>query len=151
MLSSRSKSTHRGWIGVALAFYAFGNVGIVEVGLGVLLSSILATYSLAPAMIALLFLSQMTGYIISALVSNLLSSRIELARMLLLASATLTSALVTYVLSPHWPVMVASGTLLGMGIGLIDAGVNVQPARLIASWHCSWLVWWSGDYYPVSC
>jgi len=44
--------------------------------------------------------------------------------MLLVASITLTSALVNYALTAHWSLMVASGTLLGLGIGLIDAGIN---------------------------
>ena len=52
-----------------------------------------------------------------------------LARMLLLASITLTSALVIYALTTHWLVMVASGTLLGLGIGLIDAGINTYIAN----------------------
>jgi len=50
--------------------------------------------------------------------------------MLLVASITLTSALVNYALTAHWSVMVASGTLLGLG-GLIDAGIHyTSPAQL---------------------
>lgn len=124
-----SKSSNNpNWIGKALAFYAFIAIGIAEAGLGVLLPSIQATYELTPAAIALLFLSQMSGYIVAALGSSLLVSRIGLARMLLLAAASLTGALVIYALSPNWVVMVASGTLLGLGIGLIDAGVNTYIA-----------------------
>lgn len=141
MSSSRPRSTNLAWIGIALAFYAFISIGIAEGGLGVLLPSILATYDLTPGTVTLLFLSQVTGYIVAALASSLLSSRMGLARMLLLASTTLTSALVIYALTPHWPVMVASGTLLGLGIGLIDAGINTyianhqQNANLIGFLH----------------
>lgn len=129
MPSSRSKPTYPAWIGIALAFYAFIAIGIAEGGLGVLLPSILAAYNLTPGTITLLFLSQVTGYIVAALASSLLSSRMGLARMLLLASIALTSALVIYALTAHWPVMVASGTLLGLGIGLIDAGINTYIAN----------------------
>jgi fucose permease len=124
-----------------IAFYAFIAIGMAEGGLGVLLPSILATYNLTPATVTLLFLSQMSGYIVAALTSSLLSSRIGLARMLLVASITLTSALVIYALTAHWSVMVASGTLLGLGIGLIDAGINTYIANkqrnpnLIGSLH----------------
>lgn len=93
-----------------------------------MLPSILAAYNLTPATVALLFLSQLTGYSVAALTSSLLSSRIGLARMLLLASISLTSALVMYALVAYWPLMVASGTLLGLGIGLIDAGINTYIA-----------------------
>lgn len=117
------------WIGVALSFYAFIAIGIAEGGLGVLLPEIIATYELNPGTVTLLFLSQVTGYIVAALASSLLSNRMGLARMLLLASALLTSALLIYALIPYWLVMVASGTLLGLGIGLIDAGINAYIAN----------------------
>ncbi|GAB4368150.1 MAG: MFS transporter [Elainellaceae cyanobacterium] len=115
---------HPAWIGVAIGFYAFIAIGIAEGGLGVLLPSILATYDLNPATVTLLFISQISGYVVSATTSSLISSRFGLARMLLFAAATLTTALVIYALSPYWVIMVAAGTLLGLGIGLIDAGIN---------------------------
>ncbi|MBD2773206.1 MFS transporter [Iningainema tapete] len=116
-------------IGVFLSFYAFIAIGIAESGLGVLIPSIQKTYQLNTATITLLFLSQVTGYIVAAITSSILSSRIGLARMLLLAAAILTTALVIYALSPYWLVMVASGTLLGLGIGLTDAGINTYIAN----------------------
>jgi fucose permease len=119
---------NQGWIGIALSFYAFIAIGIAEGGLGVLIPSIQTTYNLSAATITLLFISQVTGYVIAAFSSSLLSSRIGLARMLLLASTTLTLALVIYALSPSWLVMVAAGTLLGLGIGIIDAGINTYIA-----------------------
>ncbi|MGI0489182.1 MFS transporter [Pantanalinema rosaneae CENA516] len=116
------------WIGVALSFYAFIAIGMVEGGLGVLIPSIQATYHLTAATVTLLFLSQLSGYIVAAIASSLLSSRLGLARMLLVAAVLLTSALIIYALSPLWSVMVAAGILLGLGIGLIDAGINTYIA-----------------------
>lgn len=124
MRSPRSAPIHPAWIGIALAFYAFIAIGLAEGGLGVLLPSILQAYSLTPTTVTVLFLSQVTGYIIAAMTSSVLSSRIGLARMLLLAALMLTSALCIYALAAHWFIMVAAGLLLGMGIGLIDAGAN---------------------------
>lgn len=112
------------WIGVALAFYSFVAIGIAEAGLGVLLPSILQAYQLNPASITLLFLSQIIGYITAALNSGALTSHIGLARMVLVAAISLTSALCIYGLATHWFVMVLAGTFLGLGIGLIDAGIN---------------------------
>lgn len=129
------------WIGVAIAFYAFIAIGIAEGGLGVLLPSILQEYSLTPASVTLLFVSQITGYIFAAFTSSLISSRLGLARMLLMAAGTLTLALAIYATSPVWGLMVAAGTLLGLGIGLIDAGVNTyivqdeRGASLIGTLH----------------
>lgn len=120
------------WIGVAIAFYAFIAIGIAEAGLGVLLPSILSTYNLTPATVTLLFISQISGYILAALTSSIVSSRLGLARMLLIAAVALTMALLIYAISPFWLLMVAAGTVLGLGIGLIDAGINtyiVQDSR----------------------
>jgi fucose permease len=126
---SHSRSTAPAWIGIGLSFYAFIAIGIAEGGLGVLLPSILEAYNLTPATVTFLFLSQMSGYMIAALTSSLLSSQIGLAKMLLLASVLLTTALSIYALTPYWVVMVATGSLLGLGIGLIDAGVNTYIAH----------------------
>lgn len=116
------------WIGIALSFYAFIAIGATEGGLGVLIPSIQATFHLSPASVTPLFLSQLIGYIAAALYSSFLSSRMGLARMLLLASSVLTIALCLYAKSPSWAVMVATGIVAGLGIGLIDAGVNTYIA-----------------------
>jgi len=112
------------WIGVAIAFYAFVAIAVAEAGLGVLLPSILAAYNLNPATVTLLFISQTGGYVVAAFSSSLISSRLGLARMLLLAAMMLAGALIIYALTPFWSVMVAAGVLLGLGIALIDAGIN---------------------------
>lgn len=117
------------WMGIALAFYAFIAIGIAEGGLGVLLPSIIATYELTPATVTALFFSQISGYFVAALTSSLLSHRIGLAQMVLLAAVSVTSALYIYASTTHWFVMVATGTLLGLGIGLIDAGINTFIAH----------------------
>ncbi|MBW4428856.1 MAG: MFS transporter [Nostoc desertorum CM1-VF14] len=120
------------WIGVAIALIAFIAIGIAEGGLGVLLPSIVSTYNLTPATVTLLFVSQISGYILAAFTSSLVSNRLGLAQMLLIAAVVLTMALVIYATSPYWLFMVAAGSVLGLGIGLIDAGINtyiVQDSR----------------------
>lgn len=129
------------WIGIAIAFYAFIAIGIAEAGLGVLLPSILSTYELTPGTVTALFISQISGYILAAFSSSVVSSKLGLAKMLLIAASTLTTALIVYALSPFWLLMVAAGTLLGLGIGLIDAGINTyivqdpRSANLIGLLH----------------
>lgn len=117
------------WIGIALAFYAFIAIGIAEGGLGVLLPSIITTYQLTPATVTALFFSQISGYFVAALTSSLLMARLGLDWMILWAAVSLTSALCIYATTPYWPIMVMTGTLLGLGIGLIDAGINTWIAH----------------------
>ncbi|TVQ22586.1 MAG: MFS transporter [Leptolyngbya sp. DLM2.Bin15] len=129
------------WIGIAISYYAFIAIGITEAGLGVLLPSILVDYDLTPATVTLLFVSQISGYILAALMSSIISHRLGLGAMLLIASGALTLALMAYGLSPLWSIMVVMGALLGLGIGLIDAGVNTaivqddRSAPLIGTLH----------------
>ena len=123
-LKSRSQLSDRSWIGMSIVFYSFIAIGIAEGGLGVLLPSILATYSLTPGTITLLFISQVSGYAIAATTSSLLTHRFGLAKTMLLGAILLTSALCLYASVTQWSMMIATGTLLGVGIGLIDAGGN---------------------------
>lgn len=117
------------WMGIAIYFYAFVAIGMAEAGLGVLLPSILVAYGLTPATVTLLFVSQISGYVTAALTSSIITERLGLGRMLLLAAGLLTGALLTYALAPVWGLMVAAGTFLGLGIGLIDAGINTALAQ----------------------
>lgn len=116
------------FIGNALSFYAFIAIALAESALGVVLPSIQNTYQLNPATVSLLFVSQMSGYIAAALGSSLLVSKFGLAKTLLLGAISLTSSLIIYAITSSWLVMVLTGTLLGLGIGLIDAGVNTYVA-----------------------
>lgn len=139
--SPHPKASAPAWIGIAIAFYAFITIGIAESGLGVLLPSILKTFDLTPATVTFLFISQISGYVLAAFSSSLISSRLGLAPMLLVAAITLTTAVATYGLATAWFIMVAVGTLLGLGIGLIDAGINTymvsdqQEAKWIGLLH----------------
>ena len=130
---------------ILISFYSFIAIGIAEGGLGVLIPSIGETYNLTSANITLLFLSQVTGYIFAALASSILSNRIGLARMLLLASTSLTFALIIYAISPYWWLMVAAGSFLGLGIGLIDAGIN----SYIANRNQADLMGWLHGFYGI--
>ncbi|MBD2083138.1 MFS transporter [Leptolyngbya sp. FACHB-17] len=137
----RSRLNDRLWIGVALIFYSFVAIGIAEGGLGVILPSILETYSLTPATVTFLFISQVSGYAIAATASSFLTHRFGLAKTILLGLLLLTSALSLYASTTQWIVMIATGSLLGFGIGLIDAGGNTfiaheqQNANLMGLLH----------------
>ncbi len=134
------------WIGDAISFYAFIAIGIAEAGLGVLLPSILLAYNLNSATITLLFVSQISGYLLAALTSSVINSRLGLGRMLFFAASMLTMALIIYALSPTWWLMVAAGTLFGLGIGLIDAGINTAIAQDDRSTN---LIGWLHGFYGI--
>ncbi len=114
---------------LGIAFAAFAAIGAVEAALGVVLPSLLHTFALGPASVALLLASQIGGSSVAAVLSGGVSRRLGLGRMLALAFGLLTSALLLWALSPGWSPMVAAGAAVGLGIGLIDAGLNTAVAR----------------------
>ncbi len=114
-------------MGVACA--AFVVIGAVEAALGVLVPSLLDTFSLSTGSVTLLLVSQIGGYLLAALLNGMVSSRLGLDRLLLVAFTLLASALLLYALTPRWDLMVATGVAVGLGIGLVDAGLNTAVAQ----------------------
>ncbi|WP_158219563.1 MFS transporter, partial [Synechococcus sp. BO 8801] len=114
-------------MGVACA--AFVVIGAVEAALGVLVPSLLDTFTLSTGSVTLLLVSQIVGYLLAALLNGMVSSRLGLDRLLLMAFTLLASALLLYALTPRWDLMVATGVAVGLGIGLVDAGLNTAVAQ----------------------
>lgn len=77
------------WIGVEIVFYTFIAISIAEARLGILIPSILITYDRTPNTVTLLFISQISGYVLAALTSSLFSGCVGLGQMLFLAASLL--------------------------------------------------------------
>lgn len=118
-----------GELRVGMAFSAFVVIGAVEAAFGVLVPSLLDTFALSTASVTLLLVCQIGGYTLAALFNGGVLGRLGLGRMLVVALSLLASALLLYALTPRWDLMVAGGVALGLGIGLIDAGLNTAVAR----------------------
>jgi len=118
-----------GELRMAAAFSAFAAIGAVEAALGVLVPSLLDTFALSTGSVTLLLSSQIGGYVLAALLNGEVNRRMGLERMLVVAFTLLASALLLYALTPRWVLMVATGVAVGLGIGLIDAGLNTAVAQ----------------------
>ncbi|MCP9841323.1 MFS transporter [Synechococcus sp. J7-Johnson] len=118
-----------GELRMGVACSAFVVIGAVEAALGVLVPSLLDTFVLSTGSVTLLLASQIGGYALAALLNGVVNSRLGLDRMLMVAFTLLASALLLYALTPRWDVMVATGVAVGLGIGLIDAGLNTAVAQ----------------------
>lgn len=114
---------------MGVACSAFVVIGAVEAALGVLVPSLLDTFTLSTGSVTLLMASQIGGYLLAALLNGVVNSRLGLDRLLLLAFTLLASALLLYALTPRWDLMVATGVAVGLGIGLVDAGLNTAVAQ----------------------
>lgn len=114
---------------MGMAFTTFLLIGAIEAALGVLVPSLLETFSLSTASVSLLLAAQIGGYGLAAFLSGIVITRLGLGRMLVLALSLQAAVLTLYALTPRWDLMVTGGVALGLGIGLIDAGINTAVAR----------------------
>jgi fucose permease len=114
---------------MGVACSAFVVIGAVEAALGVLVPSLLDTFALSTGSVTLLLASQIGGYLLAALLNGVVNGRLGLDRLLVLAFTLLSSALLLYALTPRWDLMVVTGVAVGLGIGLIDAGLNTAVAQ----------------------
>jgi fucose permease len=115
---------------IGLAFAAFILIGGVDAGVGVLLPSLRAFYSIDRATVSLLFVSATCGYLTSAFSSGLLVEKLGTRVIMMAGPAILTMAALTISFAPPFVVLMGGFLLSGFGIGLIDAGLNSHIAGL---------------------
>jgi fucose permease len=79
------------------------------------------------------------GYIASSFNSGFLMARLGTAPLLTSSSVLIGVGALGYTLAPSWWTMVTFGLLLGLGNGLVDAGLNIFVARHYETRHMNWL------------
>lgn len=109
---------------VALAFFAFILVGANDGALGVLIPSIRAHYNVDKATVGLIFLAGTAGYLIAAFSSGLLLHKLGQRLFLALGTAAFLSGVAIMSLMPPFYLVPAPLILLGLGVAIIDAGLN---------------------------
>jgi fucose permease len=81
----------------------------------------------------------------SSAVSGVVRARFGTIALLLLPSVLAAGGLVLFTVSQTWPTITLAATVLGAGLGLLDAAVNTEAAlrrgiRFMAALHASWAV-----------
>jgi fucose permease len=113
-----------------LAFLAFILLGCNDGTLGVLIPSIRTYYQVDAATISWLFVFSIIGYLTSSFNNGLLMAKLGERRFLLLSLVIFMLGFGLYSLRPPFVFFLFSGTLLGFGAGMIDAGLNAYVASL---------------------
>ncbi|KAL9051188.1 MAG: hypothetical protein Q9162_006166 [Coniocarpon cinnabarinum] len=118
---------------LASVFLAFINCGMNDASYGALLPSLQPYYNINYTTVSLIFLTPFAGYATAALVSNPL--HVRLGRRGIAVLGTLPRIIAYLVLSfhPPYPVVVVIYGLVGLGIGLVDAGWNAWVGNLSAA------------------
>lgn len=115
---------------IALAFFAFIIVGANDGAFGVVLPSIQDHYHADKATIGLLFLASTVGYLFGSFNNGPLLEKLGRHRFLILG--TLALLLGTGIISfmPPFPFLLVGYLILGIGISLLDPGLNAYITSL---------------------
>jgi fucose permease len=115
---------------LALAFLAFILIGSNDGALGVLIPSMRVFYQVDNATISWLFFMTVLGYLIATFNNGLLMEHLGERRFLLLGTTIFMLGVGFFSLRPPFALFLCTGTLIGFGIGMIDAGLNAYVASL---------------------
>ncbi len=128
---------------IGIAYSGFIILGMPDGLLGVAWPSIRESFNVSLDALGTLLIAVMGGYFLSSFNSGRLAARMGIGSLLVVSSIVRGVGLLGYALSPTWGVMVASGLLIGLGGGTIDAGGNTymatnHSAGLLNWLHASW-------------
>jgi len=124
---------------LAIAFASYILLGMPNGLLGVAWPSMRQSFGLPLDALGTLLTTVTIGYILSSFNSGRLIARFGVGPLLTISSVLIGAGALGYVVAPIWWVLVASGLLLGLGNGLVDAGLNVYVAENYDTRHMNWL------------
>src|SRR5712691_4350664 len=115
---------------VGLAFSAFVLIGANDGAFGVLIPSLQMHYGVDKTAIGLLFLVQSMGYLVAAFSSGLLIEKLGNRRFLMLGVVSFLFGVGALALMLPFMIVLVTILPLGLGIGMIDAGINASIASM---------------------
>ena len=118
---------------ILLAFFGFALVGLSGGASGVLLPSLSFYYHVDNAVLGLLFLVSSLGYFLMAFTSGLLVERLGLRGFLILGAVLFLIGDAGFGLKPPFVLVLLSRLSLGLGVGVVETGLNIYVSRLTRS------------------
>ena len=115
---------------ILLAFFCFILIGISSGAPGVLLPSLINYYHVDNAVIGLLFLVSSIGYFLSAFTSGILVERLGMRGFLLVGASAFLIGTLGFGLEPPFTVILLTRLSVGLGIGIIETGLNIYISAL---------------------
>jgi fucose permease len=122
-----------------LAYLAFISLGLPDTVLGVAWPSLRDGFGIAQPDIVFVLAAGITGYFLSGLVAGGLMTKLGVGGLLTVSSGLVTLALIAYAVAPTFYTFFPVATLMGLGSGAIDAGLNGYAARHFSVRHVNWL------------
>src|SRR5438034_2401016 len=115
---------------VGLAFFSFVLIGANDGAFGVLIPSLQMQYGVDKATIGLLFLVQSIGYLVAAFSSGLLVEKLGTRGFLMLGVVSFLFGVGALALMLPFMIVLVTMLPLGLGVGIIDAGINAYIASM---------------------
>jgi fucose permease len=124
---------------VAISYITFIALGIPGGLLGVAWPSIRDTFEVSPAALGTLLFTGTLGYLLASMFSGRIVSRMGIGPALLAASGLSAVGLIGYAIAPSWVFIILIGVVLGVGQGVVDAGMNLYFANNFSPRLMNWL------------
>ncbi|MBZ0301291.1 MAG: MFS transporter, partial [Anaerolineae bacterium] len=124
---------------VVIAYLGFIALGLPGGLLGVAWPSMRDTFGIPSAALGTLLIASTTGYILASMFNGRIVSRLGMGPALLLASFLTTAGLLGFAFAPGWWLLVIMGLVLGVGQGILDAGMNLYFAKHFTPRLMNWL------------
>ncbi len=123
----------------SLASLAFVSLGLPDGLLGTAWPSMRASFGLPLGAQGALLVAFTVGYVSASFSTGFLLSRLTLGRLLAASGFATALALLGYAASPEWRMLVALSLFLGLGGGVIDAGINTWASAAYGPRTLNWL------------
>jgi len=132
------------YVAVLTAYLSFIVLGLPGAMLGVAWASdkwpsIQKTFNLGLGEVGILFVAFTIGYSLASFICGRLYGRFNSSTLFFLGSLFSAAALAGYGVMPSWFLIVACGSLLGLGSGILDAGMNIHFAAVFNARLMNWL------------
>ncbi len=124
---------------VVIAYASFVILGLFDGLLGVAWPSMRAAFGQPVDALGLLLAMAMTGHITASFINGKLITGIGLARLLVYSAGLLSLGALLQLAAFAWLLILSGGLLVGMGMGLLDAGMNTYAASHFRPRLLNWL------------
>jgi fucose permease len=113
---------------LGLAFAGFVGLGLPKSGFGVAWPGVADDLGRPLAELGLVLAVHTAGYLASSALNGTLTHRFGIGRLLFGSSALAAVTLLGYTLTPWFVLLLGAAFMLGMGSGVVDAGINAYVA-----------------------
>lgn len=124
---------------LVLSFLAFISLGLPDTVLGVAWPFVRGRFGLEQAAMSLVLTFGVGGYFLSGLLAGRLVKAMGVGALLAASSALVALGLTGYAIAPRWWLFFPMASVIGLGSGAIDSGLNAYAARHFPVSHVNWL------------